>query len=113
MFIVEQQIEKSNLCSYCKIKMEDNLIKGVVDLGSERIALDAAMHVDLESMLLNAGAVQSDLWGFNLYPDEEGEDFIEFDSMINLRPWDNNRSRGVDDVNIQNEIIEVINKWIK
>jgi len=35
--------------------------------------------------------------GINLYPDVDGEDWIEFDSMINLRPASGNRSRGVDD----------------
>ena len=112
MFIVEKEITKTDLLDFCTVKMEDNLVKGVVDMGTERIALDAPMHVDLETMLLDEGAIQADLWGFNLYPDED-EDFIEFDSMINLRPWDNNRTRGIDSVIIQDKIKEIIYKWIK
>lgn len=40
---------------------------------------------------------QQDLWGINLHPEEEGDDWIDFDAMINIRPRDGNRSRGVDD----------------
>ena len=111
MFIVSKTLKKEELYDICTIKMSDDLIKGVVDLGTERIALDAPMHVDLENFLLNDGAEQSNLWGFNLYPDET-EGFIEFDSMINLRPWQNNRSRGVDDIKIQEQIKDIISKWI-
>jgi hypothetical protein len=112
MFIVNSELKKDEIINICTVKMDDNMIKGVVDLGTERIALDAAMHIDLESLFLDSGANQSELWGFNLYPDED-EDFIEFDSMINIRPWQNNRTRGVDDVDIQARIKEVIYKWIK
>ena len=113
MFIVDSILSKNELLGICKVKMEDNLIKGVVDLGTERIALDAPLHVDLESMFLEKGAKQADLWGFNLYPDEDDDDFIEYDSMINLKPWQNNRSRGIDDAETQARVKEVIYKWIK
>ena len=61
-------------------------------------------------MLLNDGSRQNDLWGINLYPDEE-DDFVEFDSLINIRPMSGNRSRGVDDPDIQQRILEVVDKW--
>ncbi len=38
---------------------------------------------------------------------------IEFDSMINLRPWANNRTRGVEDPSIQNTISNIVNKLVK
>ena len=59
--------------------------------------LEADLHADQEASLLADGSQQSDLWGINLYPDVAGEDWLEFDSMINLRPSFGNRSRGVDD----------------
>ena len=112
MFIVDSTLSRKDLLQKCEVKMEDDMIKGVADLGSKRIALDAPLHVDLETLLLQEGADQNDLWGFNLYPDED-EEFIEFDSMINIRPWQNNRSRGVENEETQEEIKEVISKWIK
>jgi hypothetical protein len=59
--------------------------------------LAADLHADQEASLLADGSNQAHLWGINLYPDAAGEDWLEFDSMINLRPSFGNRSRGVDD----------------
>jgi len=74
-----------------------DMIKGVVDLERGILLLDADLHADQEASLLADGATQESLWGINLYPDVAGEDWLEFDSMINLRPSFGNRSRGVDD----------------
>jgi hypothetical protein len=73
-----------------------DMVKAVVDLGRRVMLLDAELHADQEAALLAEGSEQRDLWGINLYPDVEGEDWLEFDSMINLRPSRGNRSRGVD-----------------
>ena len=74
-----------------------DMVKGVVDLARGVLLLDADMHADQEADLLAEGSRQADLWGINLYPDMTGDDWLEFDSMINLRPSFGNRSRGVDD----------------
>lgn len=74
-----------------------DLVKGVVDLRRGVLLLDADMHADQEAALLAEGSAQTDLWGINLYPDLPEPDWLEFDSLINLRPSFGNRSRGVDD----------------
>jgi uncharacterized protein DUF5674 len=74
-----------------------DMIKGVVDLKRGILLLDADLHADEEASLLADGSNQADLWGINLYPNLTGDDWLEFDSMINLRPSIGNRSRGVDD----------------
>ena len=74
-----------------------DLVKGVIDLRRHILLLDADMHADQEAVLLAEGAEQRDLWGVNLYPQVDGPDWLEFDSMINLRPSFGNRSRGVDE----------------
>jgi len=89
-----------------------NMVKAVVDIERELIAIDAELPSDLESLLLDAGSKQKDLWGINLYLNAQ-EDYIEFDSMINLRPSQGNMSRGVDSSDIQKKIIILVNKWIK
>ncbi|NCO89058.1 hypothetical protein CO083_02850 [Candidatus Roizmanbacteria bacterium CG_4_9_14_0_8_um_filter_34_12] len=89
------------------------LVKAVVDIKKEIIIIDAAMHADEERYLLDLGSNQDDLWGINFYPNLAGDDFIEFDSMINLRPRMNNFSRSVDDENIRNKIKAIVNKLIK
>ena len=89
-----------------------NMVKAVVDVEKELLAVDAELHSDLEAMLLEDGSKQQDLWGINLYPEMTGDDFIEFDSMINLRPSQGNLSRGVEDENVRQTIIAVVKKKI-
>jgi hypothetical protein len=62
---------------------------------------------------LEQNSKQGNLWGINLYPEKMGEDFIEFDSMINIRPRQNNRSRGIEDKNVREKIIKIVEKLVK
>lgn len=93
-------------------KMFGELVKAVVDMEKETMAVDAPMHADQEAFLINKGSKQNDLWGINLYPNKKGKDFVEFDSMINIRPSQGNRSRGIDDRKIQKEIIKIVDKLV-
>lgn len=90
-----------------------DLVKAVVDVDKELIALDAELHSDLEALLLENGSKQKNLWGINFYPDITNEDFIEFDSMINMRPSQGNRSRGIENEEMRKKIIEIVAKRIK
>ena len=94
-------------------KMFGNLVKAVVDIEKEIMAVDADLHADEEALLLENGSEQKNLWGINFYPEMTGDDFVEFDSMINLRPSQGNRSRGVDNVEIQRKILVVVNKLVQ
>ena len=60
-----------------------DLVKAVVDIQRGLLALDTELHSDLEALLLSDGSRQKDLWGINFYPALKGDDFIEFDSLIN------------------------------
>lgn len=85
-----------------------NFVKAVVDVEEGTMVVDAELHADQEAFLLENGSQQKNLWGINLYPDMEGDDFIEFDSMINLRPSQNNRSRGVENAADRNKITAIV-----
>lgn len=89
------------------------MVKGAVDIVKERIALDAELHSDLQAYLLENGSLQDNIWGINIYPYLEREDFIEFDSLINIRPKDNNKSRDIEDENIKLRIIEIVSNKVK
>ena len=94
-------------------KMYGNLVKGVVDLQKNLLAVDAEMHADEEQALLEQGSKQNDLWGINLYPSKFGtDDFIEFDSMINIRPRQQNMSRGVNNPEIREQIIDLVKQRV-
>ena len=87
-------------------------IKAVVDVSRGIMAVGGELHADDEAVLLADGSRQRDLWGINLYPAEGGPDWIEFDSLINLRPSQGNRSRGVDDADVQALIREVVGSLV-
>ncbi len=90
-------------------RMYDPIVKAVVDIKNGHVVVDAEMHVDEEQYLLESGSSQRDLWGINLYPHEFGTDkFIEFDSMINIRPGQNNSSRSVLDEDIRRQIETIV-----
>ena len=76
------------------------------------MAVDADLHADLERMLLDDGSAQEDLWGFNLWVDETGNDFIEFDSLINIRSWQGNTSRDVQNSENREAIKAIVSKFI-
>ena len=112
MKIIKETIALSEL-KQMAAEIFGNFVKGVVDVDKGFLAVHAELHSDLEAFLLDEGSKQKDLWGINLYPDAEDKDFIEYDSMINLRPSVGNRSRGVENEATRNKIIEVVSKRVK
>jgi len=89
------------------------LTKAVVDLNKQVMVVDADLHSDQEALLLKQNSKQDDLWGINLYPQlYSTPNFIEFDSMINLRPSWGNHSRGVDNLETKKQITKLINSLI-
>jgi hypothetical protein len=90
----------------------ESMSKAVADLGRGRLAVDAEMHADLEALLLEEGAVQKDLWGLNLYPGKTGDDFIEYTSLINIRPAQSNSSLTLQDPTLRERVAGVVRKWV-
>lgn len=111
MKIISEPVSREGWKSMAEA-MFGNLVKAVVDIQREVMAVDGELHADEESLLLENGSEQKDLWGINIYPDLDGEDRVEFDSMINIRPSQGNMSRGVDDPNLRKKIIEIVGKLI-
>lgn len=87
-----------------------DFVKAVVDIRLEVMAVGAQLHADEEAFLLDSRSQQGDLWGINIWQEKPREEWIEFDSMINLRPSWGNRSRGVDDPEVQRQIVAVVAK---
>jgi Icc-related predicted phosphoesterase len=110
---VEKEISLNKLEKMTE-KMYDHLVKAVVDIERKIMVVDAEMHADQEKFLLKDGSKQENLWGINLYPEMYSSvDFVEFDSMINIRPTQNNRSRGIEDEEIQLKIKDIVNSLVK
>src|SRR3989344_661856 len=81
------------------------MIKGVADLQRGIIALGGDWHIDANSKLIEDGSSQLDLWGFNLYLDEHGDNAIEYQSLINIRPSQGNRTIDIKDTELCNKIL--------
>lgn len=105
--IVRSAMTRADLVSIAQTQFGD-MVKGVVDLQRRVMAIGGELHADEEAALLDDGSRQEDLWGINLYPGERGDEWIEFDEVINLRPSQGNRSRGVDDAGRRQAIREIV-----
>ncbi len=93
MRIIKEPIKAGELMKIAENQF-GGLVKAVVDVESEN------------------GSKRENVWGINLYPEKSGDEWIEFDSMINIKPQYGNRSRGVDDLKIQEEIRKIVDKLI-
>ena len=114
MKILQTPLSKQELIKESTNFIDKNVIKAAVDIKKELLAVDSPMHYDCEQLLLKDGSNQIDIWGINLYLDSDNiDDLVEFDSMINIRPAQDNRSRNVENPEIQAKIKAVVAKWLK
>jgi len=112
MQIVRDPIAVSLLAQMAD-RMFGELVKAVVDVELGIMAIDAEMHSDEEALLLGEGSRQAGLWGINLHPRQFGTPaFIEFDSIINIRPSQGNRTRSVDDPAARAQVRSVIDRLV-
>ena len=110
--IIKEAITLARLKEIAKQRFGD-MVKGVVDIEKNIIAFGGELHADEEAALLEDGSEQKNLWGINIYVDEPKEEWIEFDSMINIRPSQDNNSRTVEDENIKKRIVEIVETLVK
>jgi len=113
MKIIKEKIEVAELKEMSE-KMFGNLVKAMDDIEKEIIAVDAPMHSDLlEFLIEKENSEPINLWGINIYLEKDGEDFIEFDSVMNIKPAFQNKSRSVENEEIRKKIIGIVNKLVK
>lgn len=90
-----------------------DLVKAVVDIERGIMAVGGEMHADEETILMEQESSKREYtWGINLYPEKNKEEWIEFDSIINIKPSYGNRSREVDNLEIRTKIKNIVNKLI-
>lgn len=112
MKIIDKNISIDELNKTAK-EMFGNMVKAVVDVEKKIMVIGGELHSDEEALLLERDSKQQNLWGINIYPEINNESWIEFDSMTNLRPSQENRSRGVDSSEIRKQILEIVNTLVK
>lgn len=109
--IIREPITLDELRSLAHGQFGD-FVKVVVDVRMGVMAIGGELHADEEALLLEQGSRQADVWGINIYPDHVGEERIEFDSMVNIRPSQGNRSRSVEDPALRQQIANLVTSLI-
>lgn len=112
MKLVTDKISLKELRQLAEERFGD-MVKAVVDLERVIMVIGGELHADEESLLLDEGSEQQNLWGINIYPDKPRDKWIEFDSVINIKPRQNNHSRDVEDLKIKEKIIQLVNNLIQ
>ncbi len=91
----------------------DDYVKGVVDIEGKLLGLGGELHSDIGEVLRSQGGIQPNLWGINLYPNESWPEMIEFDSLINIRPRQSNRTRYVEDPLLREKILKLVGEILQ
>ncbi|MBI2025362.1 hypothetical protein HYT04_01045 [Candidatus Kaiserbacteria bacterium] len=111
--IVKDGITREELRALAHEQYGD-IIKAVVDVERGIMGVGGELHVDIQSLLIEKEHSRGDTtWGINLYLDKTGGEFIEFDSMVNLKPALGNKTRAVESVEVQEKIKEIVRRLIK
>lgn len=111
--IVKEPISKDELKEIARTGF-GNVVKAVVDIERRIMAVGGELHADEEvSLMENEGSERENTWGINLYTEKSGDEFIEFDSMVNIKPAFGNRSRVVESPAVREQIKTIVRKLIK
>src|ERR1700720_3260059 len=106
IILVDKPISRQELKAAARPHFEE-VVKAVVDVKKRLLAIGGELHADEEAFLLEQDSEQENLWGINLFTELDLPDMIEFDSMINVRPRQNNRSRGIESEVLRVQIIGI------
>jgi len=110
--IIRDAVSRDSLRDMAKQQFGD-MVKAVVDVEEGIMAVGGELHSDDEAILLDHGSLQGNLWGINLYLEKSAEEWIEFDSMINVRPSSGNRSRYVESGEIREAVTQIVQRLVE
>jgi hypothetical protein len=110
--VIRDTVTRNDLREMARQQFGD-MVKAVVDVEQGTMAIAGELHSDEEAILLDQGSLQQNLWGINLYPEKPAEEWIEFDSMINVRPSEGNRSRYVESAEIREAVIKIVHRLVE
>lgn len=110
--VVNDSISKDELKEIAK-EFYVSMIKGVVDIEQEIIAFGGEYHIDANVVLIENGSKQGDVWGFNVILEQAPDSWIEYISLINIRPQAGNMNMEVQDDKIRQKMKKIINSKIK
>lgn len=89
-----------------------DMVKIVVDIERGVAAVGGELHADAETMLLEEGSRQENLWGANYYPGRGATDCLEYTALINIRPSHGNRSMEIQDAAVRERLRDIVGRLI-
>ncbi len=110
ILIPAKQLQMADLEQFLNSPFE-KMIKFVVDVRLEKIALGGEMQADAEEELIRGGSAQGDLWGGNLWPWERPPR-IEYISLINIHPAADNRGMEIRLDHVRRAVRDVVREWV-
>ena len=111
IIVVDRRIPPAQLARLVALFFED-MVKYVVDLRRGVAAAFGEMHADAELILIESGSRQTDLWGANYFPGRGRDACIEYTSLINIRPSDDNRSMYIQSAAVRESVKELTNRLL-
>jgi len=109
--IIDKKISEPELREIAK-DFYVEMVKGVVDIKNEIIAIGGEYHMDANVTLIDNGSKQQDIWGFNWYFNKSDDERIEYISLINIRPMQGNRVMEVQDLFLRDKMKSIILKYL-
>ena len=109
--IVHDSINKTDLHVLAN-EWHQTLVKGVADISHGVVALGGEWHMDANTRLIEDGSSKENLWGFNIYPNEMSDMAIEYISLINIRPAQENRGMEIESEGTRMAIRKVVARAI-
>ncbi len=109
--IVDRKISETELLEMAE-EFYIKMIKGVVDVEREILAVGGEYHMDANVILLENGSKQENVWGFNWYFDRSGDQGVEYVSLINIRPMQGNKVMEVQDPALRARMKKIILKYL-
>ena len=110
--IIKEKITKEQLKEFAQ-EGYGSVLKVVVDIEKEIMALGGELHSDAKDLLLKQGSKQESLWGIDIYPDRSKDKWIEFNSLINIRPSVGNRLMEIQDNKTKDKIRQIIDSLVE
>ena len=85
-------------------------IKTVIDLKKKVCSAGMDRHFEGEKILLDQGSIQSEVWGGGIDTDEM---VIDFNSMIKIRPHQNNNSNDILNTDLRKQYEDLTKYFLK
>lgn len=104
-------IRESATAAQIQAMLEDlgAYIKLAVDIDREILAGGGTLHADCEAVLLEDGSQQKFIWGADWLPETQE---VTFESLINIRPRQNNRSMEIQDPDIRAQVTAITQRLL-